>query len=362
MIPLVKPFIPAREVLMPELEKILYSGYIAEGEAVYQFEDKFREYLKNPLSLALHSGTDALHLALILAGVKSGDEVISTPMTAEPTNTSIAMVGGKVVWGDVDPRNGLLDPYDVEKMISERTKAIVLVHYAGMVCDMNEFYRISQKYDIPIIEDAAHALGSKYRGRMTGCNSPYTVFSLQAIKHMTTVDGGFLCLQNVEEFDRARRLRWFGLDKKRSRLENDITEVGFKYAMNNVNATIGNVQMRYLEDVINRYIVNGKYYDRVLAGVDGVQLVQYSPDTEASYWLYTMKVKDRENFIKMMEANGVMASPLHHRSDTHSIFQTSKRNLPNMDKWYKEFVHIPCGWWVGDEERERIVETIKKGW
>ena len=180
MIPLVKPFIPAREVLMPELEKILYSGYIAEGEAVYQFEDKFREYLKNPLSLALHSGTDALHLALILAGVKSGDEVISTPMTAEPTNTSIAMVGGKVVWGDVDPRNGLLDPYDVEKMISERTKAIVLVHYAGMVCDMNEFYRISQKYDLPIIEDAAHALGSKYRGRMTGCNSPYTVFSLQA--------------------------------------------------------------------------------------------------------------------------------------------------------------------------------------
>ena len=120
--------------------------------------------------------------------------------------------------------------------------------------------------------------------------------------------------------------------------------------------------MRYLEDVINRYIVNGKYYDRVLAGVDGVQLVQYSPDTEASYWLYTMKVKDRENFIRMMEANGVMASPLHHRSDTHSIFGTSKRNLPNMDKWYKEFVHIPCGWWVGDEERERIVETIKKGW
>ena len=149
MIPLVKPFIPAREVLMAELEKILYSGYIAEGEAVYQFEDKFREYIGNPLSLALHSGTDALHLALILAGVNFGDEVISTPMTAEPTNTSIAMVGGKVVWGDVDPRNGLLDPCDVEKMISEKTKAILLVHYAGMVCDMNEFYRISQKYNIP---------------------------------------------------------------------------------------------------------------------------------------------------------------------------------------------------------------------
>ena len=132
--------------------------------------------------------------------------------------------------------------------------------------------------------------------------------------------------------------------------------------MNNVNATIGNVQMIYLRNVMNRYIVNGKYYDQELEKVDGVQLVCYSPDTEASYWLYTMKVKDRENFIKMMEANGISVSPLHHRSDTHSIFQKSKRSLPNMDKWYKEFVHIPCGWWVGDEERERIVETIKKGW
>lgn len=362
MIPLIKPFIPDRDVLMPELEKILYSGYIAEGEAVYQFEDKFRGYIGNPLSLALHSGTDALHLALILAGVKPGDEVISTPMTAEPTNTSIAMVGGKVVWGDVDPCNGLLDPRDVRGLISEKTKAIVLVHYAGMVCDMNEFNKLSREFNIPIIEDAAHALGSRYKGQMTGCNSPYTIFSLQAIKHMTTVDGGFLCLQNEADFDRARRLRWFGLDKKRSRLENDITEVGFKYAMNNVNATIGNVQMCYLDKVMDQYIANGKYYDQALTGINGVHLVDYATDTEASYWLYTMRVEDREGFIRMMEANGIAASPLHHRSDTHSIFKESKRELPNMDKWYEEFVHIPCGWWVNKEDREKMVDVIKNGW
>lgn len=108
MIPLVKPYIPDSHVLMPELEKILYSGYIAEGQPVYDFEDKFKDYIGNPYLLALHSGTDALHLSFILAGIKPGDEVISTPMTAEPTNTSIAMVGGKVVWGDVNPNNGLL--------------------------------------------------------------------------------------------------------------------------------------------------------------------------------------------------------------------------------------------------------------
>ncbi len=362
MIPLVKPYIPSADILMPELQKILYSGYIAEGEAVYQFEDKFKKYIGSPYSLALHSGTDALHIALILSGVKNGDEVISTPMTAEPTNTSIAMTGAKVVWGDVNPNNGLLDPESVRSMITERTKAIVLVHYAGMVCDMDEFNKISAEYHIPIIEDAAHALGSKYNGKMIGSNSPFTAFSLQAIKHMTTVDGGFLCLKTEADLDHARRLRWFGLDKKRSRLENDITEVGFKYAMNNVNATIGLVQMRFVEDIVGKYIANGQYYDRMLSNIDGVHLVEYSPHTEASYWLYTMRVERRNAFIKAMEAAKITASPLHHRSDTHSIFKASKRELPNMDKWYSEFVHIPCGWWLTEEKREYIVNMIKKGW
>lgn len=161
---------------MPALQDILYSGYIATGQSVYEFEDLFKNYIGNPYTISLHSGTDALHLALILAGVKHGDEVISTPMTAEPTNTSIAMVGGKIVWGDVDPENGLLDPEDVEKQITERTKAIVLVHYAGMVCNMDKFNALSAKYNIPIIEDAAHSLGAKYNGRMIGYNSPFTIF------------------------------------------------------------------------------------------------------------------------------------------------------------------------------------------
>lgn len=362
MIPLVKPFMPPKEALMPELEKILYSGYIATGQAVDDFEELFRKYIGTPNLLSLHSGTDALHLAYILAGVKPGDEIISTPMTAEPTNTTIAMAGAKVVWGDVDSRNGLLDPSSVRSLINERTRAIVGVDYAGMVCNIDAFNEITEETGVPFIEDAAHALGSKYNGRMTGCNSPYTIFSLQAIKHLTTVDGGFLAMRNGQEIDRARRLRWFGLDKKRSRLENDITEVGYKYAMNNVNATIGMVQMKYLEENVNRYIENGKFYDSELKDADGVTIPFYYPGAEASYWLYTMKVERREEFIRMMEAAGVTASPLHHRSDTHSIFAESRRELPGMEDWYNSFVHIPCGWWVTSEDRERIVELIKQGW
>ncbi|NLI35974.1 MAG: DegT/DnrJ/EryC1/StrS family aminotransferase [Bacteroidales bacterium] len=362
MIPLVKPFIPDKRILMPALEEILYSGYIAEGQPVRDFETEFSHFIGNNNCLALHAGTDALHIALILAGVRQGDEVISTPMTAEPTNIAITMVGAKVVWGDVDPNTGLLDPESVRSLISPKTKAIMLVHYAGMVCDMNKFNEISKEYNIPIIEDAAHALGSKFNGNYIGNNSQYTIFSLQAIKHMTTIDGGFIVLKDDRQMSRARRLKWFGLDKKVSRLENDIKETGYKYAMNNLNATIGLVQMKYLRRVLNIYIDNGIYYDNNLKNINGVELVKYYPNTEPSYWLYTMKVEHRDDFIKMMESNGITASPLHHRSDTHSIFKDSKRELPNMEKWYSNFIHIPCGWWISDEDRNKIVNVIKKGW
>ncbi len=347
---------------MPALEEILYSGYVAEGQPVYDFEAKFRHYIHNENALALHSGTDALHLAYILAGIKPGDEIISTPMTAEPTNTSIAMMGAKVIWGDVDINNGLLDPKSVRSLITEKTKAIVMVHYAGMVCNLDEFNKISKEFNIPIIEDAAHALGSKYNGTPIGVNADYTIFSLQAIKHMTTVDGGFLAMRNGSQMDRARRLRWFGLSKGVSRLENDIREVGYKYAMNNVNATIGLCQMNHIVDIIGKYVDNGKFYDRELVSIPGLLQVKYNPNTEPSYWLYTMKVERRDDFCRMMQEKGIFASQLHHRSDTHSIFKDSKRFLPNMEEWDKSFVHIPCGWWLSQEDREMIVEVIKKGW
>lgn len=362
MIPLVKPYIADKERMMPAIEKILYSGYIAEGEAVYQFEKEFGEYIGNPNVLVLSSGTAALHIALLLLNVGEGDEVISTAMTAEPTNTTIAITGAKVVWADVDERTGLLDPNSVREKITARTKAIMLVHYAGMVCNMDEFNKISEEYNIPIIEDTAHALGSKYNGKIIGSNSRFTCYSFQAIKQMTTVDGGAIAFRDEADVAVARKLRWFGLDKKVPRLENDITRAGYKYGMNNVTATIGSIQLQDTPDIIARYICNGKYYDEQLKNVPGVTLIPYYDNTEPSYWLYTMKVERRDDFIKMMERNGVLASPLHHRSDTHSVFAKSRCELPNLDKFYSAFVHIPCGWWVSDEDRERIVSAIKQGW
>lgn len=362
LIPLVKPYMPPKEELMPEIERVLYSGYIAEGEAAWKFEEELRRFIGNPNTLAVQSGTAALHLALLQLNIGEGDEVISTPMTSEPTNTTIAITGAKVVWADVDPDTGLLDPKSVREKITERTKAIMLVHYAGMVCDMDEFNKLSQETGIPIIEDAAHALGAKYNGKIIGSNSRFTCFSFQAIKHMTTVDGGAISFDNPDDMTPVRKLRWFGLDKKVARLENDITRAGYKYGINNLTGIIGYIQMKHVRGIIEKYIENGMYYDKMLKEIPGVTLVPYYANTEPSYWLYTMKVDNRDEFCRMLEEIDVTASPLHHRSDTHSVFSESKCELPNMEKWYNSFVHIPCGWWVDLETRERIAEAIRRGW
>lgn len=362
MIPLIKPFMPSREKLMPRLEEIIYSGYIASGKAAEDFEQKLSETIGNKYCLILNSGTAALHLALLLIGIRPGDEVISTAMTAEPTNTTIAITGAKVVFADVDENTGLISPESIEDNITPKTKAIMVVHYAGMVCNMNEINKISQKHNIPVIEDAAHAFMSRFKGECVGNNAPYTCFSFQAIKHLTTVDGGALCVKNEEDYNRAKKLSWFGLDKRKPRLENDITEAGYKYQMNNVNATIGLTQLECLQENVMRYIENGKYYDEKLKDVPGVTLILYYEDTQPSYWLYTIKVERREEFIKHMAENGITASPLHLRNDRHSVFNAPKGNTPNLDSFYKSFVHIPCGWWVSERDREWIVDVIKKGW
>lgn len=362
IIPLIKPIIAPKDEMMPEIENVLYSGYIAEGKAVYDFEAEFGKYIKNDYVLALNSGTGALHIALTLLDVKPGDEVISTAMTAEPTNTTIKLMGAKVVWGDVDPKTGLLDPLSVREKITERTKAIIVVHYSGMVCNMDEFNKLSKEFNIPIIEDCAHALASEYNGRPVGSNSEINCFSFQAIKQMTTVDGGAICFSSNKYMEEARRLRWFGLSKKVSRLENDIKRAGFKYGMNNINATIGLVQMKHIRNIIDTHVSNGKYYDTELKSIPGITLVPYYNNTQPSYWMYTMKVENRDAFIEMMKANNIEASPLHHRNDTHSVFADSKCDLPNLDEFYNSYIHIPCGSWVGHEERNYIVDIIKRGW
>lgn len=362
MTPLVKTYLPEPNVLMPELERILYSGYIAQGEQVELFERRFEDYIGSGYSLSLNSGTSALHLALELCGVGLGDEVISTALTAEPTNVAIKMVGAKIRYADIDIDTGNIAPVSIETNINNKTKAIIVVDYAGIPVNVPAIKIISQKYNLPVIHDAAHSLGAKFNNIKSGAHFPYTIFSFQAIKHITTVDGGILQLESKEEYEKAKLMRWFGIDKNKNRLENNIRLQGYKYHMNNLNATIGLMQLNNIENIINSYIVNGNYYDQALQNSKGLECIKYYDGSEPSYWLYTLKVENRKDFIKMMASNGIMASELHKRSDWHDYLNDFNSELPLLDKFYERMVHIPCGWWVDQETREKIVSLIKTGW
>lgn len=362
MLPLVQTAIPPKEILMPKLEEILYSGYVAQGEAVEEFERKFEEYIGGGNTLSLNSGTAALHIALILAGVSEGDEVISTALTAEPTNVAIKMVGAKVRWADVDLETGNISADAIEKAINSKTKAIIVVDYAGIPVDVRRIKEISEKYNIPIIEDAAHALGAEFKGKKTGNHFPFTVYSFQAIKHLTTIDGGALQIMDKELYEKGKIIRWFGLDKKKTRMDNNITMQGYKYHMNNVNATIGLIQLENIEELVQKYITNGKYLDENLKEVKGVELIKYYPDTKPSYWLYTIKVDNRDAFIKKMAENDIMGSELHKRNDLHTYLNDYPTELPNLDMFYSKMVHLPCGWWVTKEDCDKMISLIKEGW
>ena len=365
-IPLFKVFLSPREALMPRLDEILYSGQISEGTPVVEFEQRFGQLVGSSHILSFYSGTAALHGALVLAGVKPGDEVISTAMTAEPTNMAILHAGGKIVWADVDPENGNLAAASVAEQITERTRAIMVVHYGGIPAPIDGIRAIAAMHNIPVIEDAAHALGARYSSKPVGTHSEFVMFSLQAIKHMTTVDGGMLACNGpvdmAELLGAGRKFRWFGIDRAASRIEVDVASVGYKYHMNNVTATIGLVQLDHIAPVIARHISNGRYFDQALQGIPGLSLCRWEEHAEPSYWFYTVMVESRENFTRHLAAHGIASSQAHKRNDRHSVFASSRCELPGLDAFYEKMIHIPCGWWINNEQREYIADVIRQGW
>jgi perosamine synthetase len=361
-IPLFKVFLSPEDALMPRLRDVLYGGQISEGEPVYEFERRFSSFVGLPHVLSFYSGTAALHVALILAGVKPGDEVISTPMTAEPTNMAICHAGGKIVWADVDPTNGNVSADSVAERITQQTRAIMVVHYGGIPAPMERIRKIAEKARVPVIEDAAHALGARYNHFPIGNFSEYTMFSLQAIKHLTTIDGGMLACKDPNDLPKGRALRWFGIDRKASRTEVNVSRVGYKYHMNNVNATIGLVQLDHIVPIIERHIDNGRYFDMALREIPGMELCRWDEKAEPSYWFYTVLADRRDDLARYLTEHGIGNSQAHKRNDLHSVFVSSRRELPGLDSFYSRMLHIPCGWWVNDEDREHIANIIKIGW
>lgn len=362
-IPLFKVFMPPE--VDEEVLKTLHSGYLSEGPRVKEFTDSVRKFLGTEYVVPMNSCTTALLISYRLAGVGPGDEVISTPLTCVATNTPILNLGAKIVWADCEPHTGMVDPSKLESLITAKTKAIVVLHKDGDLARMNEILAIAKKHSIKVIEDAAHAFGAKYKNTTVGNIGDYTCFSLQAIKHVTTGDGGVFVCKDKEDYLRARKLKWLGLDKEMlpaggNPWLHDITEVGYKGNMNDLSATLGVVQMRFAEEVIAKFHKNGLLFSELLAGVPGVALIERDAESYSTYWTYVALFENRDKIMAALLAEGISSGVVHPRNDNYSIFSEFKRSLPGVEYFSARELSLPCGWWVEEEDVHRIVEIIKK--
>ena len=311
--------------------EVLRSGYIGQGSKVEEFEGMLSSWFMNQNVLTVNSGTSGLQLALSLIGVKSGDEIISTPMTCQATNQPILHAGAKIVWADIDPNDGNINVKDIEHRITNKTRAIMCVHWGGYPCDMDEINAIAKKYKLFVIDDCAHAFGSEYRGFSVGCLSDFSAFSFQAIKHLTTGDGGAVTARDNDDYERGKLLRWYGMNRDKGRelrCEDDVPEAGWKWHLNDINASIGIANLKYIDNVIAKHRENAKFYnerfDRLTTGK--IWNMSYRDDRKSSYWLYTIFVDDRSKFIEHMKNNGIHCSRVHTRNDEHSCFKQFKTN------------------------------------
>ena len=363
-----------------KVTKVLNSGFIGQGPVVEEFEELLKNHFNHDYINTANSATSAEHLAFHMIknpngewpGIQEGDEVLTTPLTCTATNWPILANGMNIKWVDIDPETLNMDLDDLARKISPKTKAIMIVHWGGYPNDLDKLREIQLKakdlygFKPVIIEDCAHAMGSKYKNKLIGTHGNICTFSLQAIKHVTSVDGGLLFTPHADLHNRAKLLRWYGIDrntnKKDFRCEADVPEWGFKFHMNDVNAAVGIENFKQMEHIIGKHISNAKFYDNNLKNVDGVTLLTRHPDRESSFWIYSMLVDDKDGFMRHMKEHKIIVSQVHERNDIHTCVSDYKSILPNLDKTIKKVISIPVGWWVTEEERQYIVDTIKKGW
>jgi perosamine synthetase len=357
------------ELAKSSVMETLDSRWIGQGPKVKIFEENFsKKFASNLPAIAVGSGTDALHLSYMLAGLKPGDEVIAPLFTCTATNIPFLYMGIKINFADVDINTMNMDTNHVRQLMSDKVKAIICVHYGGLPCDMDELQSIANEWNIPIIEDAAHAVGAKYKGIDIGSISDFTMFSFQAIKHITTGDGGMLIIKNKDLIDKAERIRWFGIDRKSKQAgiwENDITEIGYKYQMTDIAAAMGIASLSEFDDQSQIRKSLFQVYEEELAGCERLRIIGSGyKDREHAAWLFTVIVEERYKLQEKLRDNNIESNQVHFRNDRYSIFKefTNGKVFPNMDKIEDDYLVLPLHTKMTVEDARRVCSVIKSGW
>lgn len=335
------------------VQQVLESGYTGQGPKVEEFESKLQTLLNlNHPPITTNSCTSALDLAYHLIGLKSGDTVISTPVTCFASNSPLIHRGVHIKWADVDPLTYNICPESVKGLMDETVKAIVAVNWSGRICDYAEL----KSFGVPVIEDAAHNWVEK-DSFLNVERGDFTCYSFQSIKFLSTGDGGLLVSYDKDLSDEARKLRWYGLDRtlgESFRCTQDIKRPGFKYHMNDVAAAIGLGNLEGSCENVSKQIENYKMIFQIK--YSNVYINSIPPE---SPWFISASVEDVDKFMTYMRLRNIETSPVHFRNDNYTCTKPFKyHSLPNVDLFQKKQVAIPCGWWLSHLEIIHIIQSL----
>ncbi len=364
-IPLARPFLGADE--LDEVKKVFQSGWVSQGPKVKEFETKISQYLGVKYAIAVTNCTSALHLALLSIGVKEGDEVIVADFTFPATGHSVLYCGAKPVFVDIDSKTYNIDPNLIEDNINNKTKAIIPVHTFGQPADMDKIMKIAKQHNLKVIEDAACALGAKYKDKFAGTIGDIGCFSFHARKGITTGEGGMIVTNDKNLADKMRNLSVFGMttawdrEKSNNFVIPKFMDVGYNYKMSDINAAVGVVQLKKLDKIIERREELAKYYNERLKEIKYITPPYAYENTKHVYQAYVVlldkNVNRNELITKLME-KGIQAQIGTYASHIQPVYG-SMDECPNSADIFNRSLALPLYYTLKEEEIDIIISSLK---
>lgn len=345
---------------------VLDRGFLGMGTEVQQFEDALTKFFGRP-AVCVSTGTAALHLAFQVAGIGTGDEVLIQSLTYVASFQAISATGAKPIVCDVNPETFCLDIKDAEDRLTPRTKAVVPVHYAGGVGALNDIYAFAEKHGLRVIEDAAHAFGSRYKDKRIGSFGDVACFSFDGIKNITSGEGGCIVTDDQVLLDKARDARLLGVEKdtdnrflgKRS-WDFDVTAQGWRYHMSNIMAAIGLEQLKRFPELSAKRKSLAKLFDTQLSNVPGIELFSHNYDNVTPH-IYVIKLQsglNREKIREKLEQCGVQTG-IHYKPNHHlSLYQDASKNLHETDEIYPRILSLPLHPDLSKKEIKYVCEKL----